>query len=528
MILDHTIAATLNAALKGLPLSAINWSPNGAPGWQNNLVERVLAADACDRMHIYKTAIAGLPDRAAIEAEVFSADRNMDLEKIPQTDIGNAEMLAAFYGDRLRFDHRRNRWLVWEKSRWVTDNDGEVQRLVIDTIRRRMEIVIHIQDSAKRKEAIKFCLQSESASHYRAIAEIGKVLRPITDNGKGWDADPWLLGCTNGVVDLKTGQLHQGHPTERISMSTKQDYDPDAKAPRWEAFLSQVFNGDQEMISFVQKAFGYAITGDVREQCLFLCWGGGANGKSTLLTTIRKAIGEYANNTSFSTFELSQRGSQSNDLAALSAARLVTAAETNETSRLNEARVKAITGGDPITARFLYSEYFDYIPGFKVFLAMNHLPAIYGTDTGIWRRIRLIPFTVSFLGREDKTLDAQLEHELPGILAWLVRGALLWQQDGLTPPETVTKATEAYRMDSDLVLQFLESETVLHEKARIKAGDLYGLYLKWCQSNHDDPMNQQTFGRRMRERGFEKIKQSGAHHYLGVGLPTEHGMFKDD
>jgi len=527
MILDQTISIALNQALKGLPSEAIVYSPNGAPDWQNELVSRVINADPGKRMEVYKQAISGHANKVSIEAEVFTADRKLDLDNVPLTDTGNAELFAEFFGDRVRYDHRRSRWLIWQQHRWQPDTDGEINRLGIEAIRRRMELATHISDQAKRKEALKWALSSESRYKMDAMTKIASNLRPISDSGDSWDSDPWLLGCSNGVVDLRSGKLRPGYQLDRITMTTGIDYDPSARAPRWERFLDEVFDGDQNMVQFVQRALGYSLTGDVREQCLFLCWGGGANGKSTMLSTVRKALGDYSRNTSFSTFELNNRNSNTNDMAGLAGSRLVTASETSDATRLNEARVKAVTGGDPVTARYLFSEFFTYTPTYKVFLAMNHLPIIYGTDTGIWRRIRLIPFNVSFLGREDKTLDSVLASELPGILVWILEGVKAWQDIGLNPPETVTAATNSYRMDSDMVQQFLDAETVMDAAAKVKAGELFKKYKDWCQANYSDPMTQNAFGRRMREHGIQKERVSGFPYYLGLGLLIDEGLFKD-
>jgi putative DNA primase/helicase len=271
------------------------------------------------------------------------------------------------------------------------------------------------------------------------------------------------------------------------------------------------------MVEFTQRAAGYSFTGDIREHLLFLCHGRGANGKSTLLNALRATLGDYSTNTPFSTFELNQ-SSATNDVAALDGLRFVTASETSETKRINEARVKAITGGDPVTARFLFGEFFTYRPTYKVWLAMNHRPGITGTDEGIWRRIRLIPFDVSFLGREDKTLAQELEAERQGILAWAVQGALKWQAGGLTEPAAVLAATEAYRRESDLLAQFLDDCTIQKAGARVKAGDLYKAYTAWCKDNNEKELTGTTFGRRMKEREVDSVKQSGNVWYLDIGL----------
>ncbi len=526
-LLDPRVATALNALTKGIPAETVGFTPNGAPGWQNALVAEVSAAAPGTHRQVFIHLLKARPDKAAIEAEVFTADRVRDIYNLPLTDTGNAEALAEIYGSQLRYDHRRLRWLVWTGTRWEPENAGELKRLAIESIRRRQMIALEMKDTEKRKEAVKWTLASENAQKLTNAAEIAKHLRPIADNGEHWDADGWLLGCTNGVLDLRTGTLRPGTPYDRITMTTGLDYDPAAACPRWDLFLNEIFNADQDLIEFIQRAVGYSLTGDTREQCLFLCWGGGANGKSTFLAVLRHVLTDYARNTPFSTFEQNRRDQNTNDIASLYGARLVTASETSEASRLNEARVKAITGGDPVTARFLFTEFFTYTPAYKIWLAMNHLPSITGTDEGIWRRIRLIPFTVSFKGKEEKDLTTKLESEKLGILAWAVRGALEWQRIGLSAPAAVVKATEEYRDDSDLVAQFLEECTIRNERASVKAGELYKEFTKWCDQYSYQPLNQNTFGRRMVERGEKSEKHSGSKWYHGIGLPVKNFMKGD-
>jgi putative DNA primase/helicase len=304
------------------------------------------------------------------------------------------------------------------------------------------------------------------------------------------------------------------------------DFDPSAPCPRWIRFLDEVFAGDRDLIGFVQRAVGYSLTGDTREQCLFLCHGKGANGKSTMLSTLRTVLGDYSANTPFSTFELGDRAGNTNDLAALAGTRLVTAAETSEARRLNEARVKAVTGGDPVTARFLYTEYFTYVPTYKIWLSMNALPTVAGVDDGIWRRLRLIPFGVSFKGREDRTLEETLRAEVPGILAWAVDGCLDWQRRGdLLAPKAVTDATEAYRDESDIVGHFLgDATSKVGTDKGVKASDLYSAYTRWCLNMGEKPETATAFGRRLGDLGFEKKRAGVGMFYYGlslIGTPDE-------
>jgi putative DNA primase/helicase len=527
-VLEHKIALAANLLLQGLPAFAVEFSPNGSPAWQNEMIALLLATDPSERIKALREYLKGRTDLPQIDAEIMSAD----LPPIPETklhltDTGNAEMLASRFGDQIRFDRRRSRWLVWYKHRWLPDEDGTVQRMVLEAVRERMKLTAEINDPKERKEAYKFLMGSESSYRIRSTMDCASWLYPISDKGDGWDKDPMLLCCNNGIVDLKTGELRRGYPGDRITMCTGLDYNPSSSCSRWEQFLNEIFCGDLEMVNFIQRACGYSITGSVKEQCLFLAWGGGANGKSTFLNSLRQSLGDYARNTPFSTFEQTRHDTGTNDLAALSTTRFITASETSEASKLNEARVKAITGGDPVTARFLFAEYFSYYPIYKIWLAMNHLPSITGTDDGIWRRIRLIPFTENFKGREDLDLGQKLAEEKEGILAWIVRGCLDWQKIGLQAPEKIHKATDDYRVSSDELAQFLGDCTQPNDRAKIKSGDLYREYVTWCNSFDYKPIHQQAFGRRMTDHGIKSERKSGNYWYIGIGLKVKEQFMRE-
>lgn len=231
-----------------------------------------------------------------------------------------------------------------------------------EAARDRLKGTANIRDDEKRDQLVTWALKSESQYRLRAALELAKTTLPVSDAGDGWDSNPFLLGLRNGVLDLRTGQLRPAQPEDRITIHTPIPFAPKAHCPRFEQFLSEVFLGDSELVGFVQRAVGYCLTGNVSEQCLFLCYGEGANGKSTFLETIRYVFGGYAHNLPFSAFELAARSGIPNDLAGLVGKRLVTAVETSENARFNESRIKALTGEDRCTARFLYGEYFSFDP----------------------------------------------------------------------------------------------------------------------------------------------------------------------
>lgn len=466
-----------------------------------------------------------LPDLERISddlAQVQSAPALcLDLAELHHRDLGNAEALVALYGDRLRYDWRQGRWLIWQEHHWVPDMDGHMGRVANSVARARMKAAADIDDKAARKAAYKWALRSEDRPRLAAMVALARNLKPIATAGAEFDAAPWLLGVSNGVVDLRTGTLQSGRPGDNITKSTGIVFDPRAEAPRWRKFLREIFDDDLDLVAYVRRAVGYCLTADCREECLFLLWGGGFNGKTVLLNILRALNGDYAANTPFSTFEATRYHTIPNDLAALVGKRLVTASETAEARRLNEARIKALTGRDPITCRFMRQEWFTYTPVFKVWLAMNNKPAIRGTDEGIWRRIRLIPFTVSFKGRADLTLEHKLKRELPGILAWGVRGCLDCQRNGLQEPDAVLAATEAYRTESDVLDRFLADCTIAGDGLMVRTGTLYQAYIDWCKETGEKPLGGRWFGRKLSERGVDRFRDKKARYYVGLGLPAD-------
>ena len=440
----------------------------------------------------------------------------------PLTDAGNAELFAALYGHILRFDHARNRWLIWEEHRWAPDSDGEVRRLAKKAARVRYRTALDIEDLDLRGKTASSAVRSESRQRLDACLALARSEHPIADSGMTWDPDPYLLGVANGVVDLRTGMIRSGHPDDRLTMQVPVQYHVKAECPRWQQFLHQVFQRDEELIGFVQRALGYSLTGSVREQVLFLCYGTGSNGKSVFLDMLRNVLGDYAMNIPFTVLELQQRPSLTNDLASMAGRRLVTSSETNESTRLNEARIKALTGGDPITARFLYSESFTYEPVAKFWLAVNHLPRVRDDSYGFWRRVRVLPFNEQFTGDDaDKGLPCKLLEELPGILNWGVQGALNWRLVGLAPPSAVMTATQAYRKDNDELDGFVADCCVVADGVRAEPGHLFSEYQRWSKEQgilERHRLGSRSFGTRIRERFGDSVSSNGKRYFLGIGL----------
>lgn len=441
--------------------------------------------------------------------------------RFPRTDSGNAELIAQMYGSRLRYDHRRGRWLLWATHYWKPDSDGEIHRLALEAARERYRRAASIEDLADKTKESAFAIQSENKGRLEAAVSLAQNLRPIADTGEHWDDNPWLLGCPNGVVDLRTGQLRDGKPTDRITMSTGISFDPNAKCPRFERFIAEVFP-DPKLRDWIDKALGYSATADVTEQCFFDPYGSGGNGKTVLVEVVSFVLGDYAHVAPFSMFEAQYDNPIPNDLAALDHKRFVTASETKPNSRFNEARLKELAGSGRISARFLYQEPFTFQPVAKIWLSTNHRPHVEDETDGFWRKVRLIPFVVKFTdGNADRSLTNKLKAEAEGILAWLVRGAMRWRTEGLEPlPECVILATATYRQDEDPLSDFIGAKCVTDPKAAIGATTLYKAYKVWAESEGmtgKDVLTATTFGTRMGTR-FAKRHDRGGAVYDGIAL----------
>lgn len=431
------------------------------------------------------------------------------------SDTGNAECMIALHGDDFRFDHTRKKWLVWKDARWQVDGDGDAERAAVGTIRQRQEAALEIPDTDRRKKVLNYLISAENQTKQKGLLTQGGILRPFATTIARFDQDIWAAGAPNGLLYLDTGTLYEPSRTHLITMCLGTAVDVEADCPRWLRFLAEVFNDDKELIEFVQRCIGYSLTGDTSEQKMFLCHGSGANGKSVFLETLSLVLGDYAAGTPFATFDADRRTDATNDLAALKGKRFVTVIESDEDRRLAEARVKAVTGQDAITCRFLYGEFFTYKPTFKLWMAMNHKPIIRGTDRGIWRRIVLIPFTQNFEGREDKNLADDLRGELPGILNWAAQGLRRWRSDGLGTARVVVQATEEYRRESDLVGQWFEDCAGSSPTAFTPAAEAYTSFRNWCKTYGFREQTQTSFGRAMEEKGYRKGKEGGTRGYKG-------------
>lgn len=439
---------------------------------------------------------------------------------LPRTDLGNAERFVARFGRDVRYLPAWKRWILWDGRRWAIDETLGITRLAKDVVRHMYEEAGQLETSAARKELVGWAVKSEQAAKLRAMLELVQAEPGIAITPAALDADPWRLSCRNGTIDLRTGELHPHRREDLITKIVPAPYDSVMECPRWMTFLDRVLAGDEALIQFVQRAVGYSLTGLTSERALFFLYGYGRNGKSKFLEVLRALLSGYASQADFTTFIERKGDGPRNDIARLFGARLVTSSEVGEGKRLNESLVKTLTGDETITARFLHAEFFEYKPAFKLWLAANHRPVVRGTDDGIWDRVRLIPFTVRITDAEkdDQLLD-KLVAELPGILAWAVRGCVEWQREGLGLPEAVRVATEQYRRDSDTLGAFLDECCELGMPTYEEpATPLYEAYTAWCNRSGEYQLTQTKFGTALEERGIGVKKRNGKKVRVGIRL----------
>ena len=434
------------------------------------------------------------------------------------TDLGNARLFAKVFAHDLRYTPSFG-WLEWDGKRWSRDELGTVFARAKEITDRLVREAESIRDVNVRMAVMAHALRSQSSRAIKAMVELAQSDTHLAVASSFFDLDRWLFNCVNGMIDLRTGQLREHRREDLLTKIAGCEFDPSAPCPLWEKFLGRVFAGDLELIGFVQRAAGYTLTGSTCEHVLFLLFGTGANGKTTLLEIIRAVLGDYGMQADFNTFLERRQDGPRNDLARLKGARMVTAVEAEAGRALAEAVVKQATGGDTITARFLYHELFEFVPEFKLFLGTNHKPVIKGSDYGIWRRIRLLPFGVTIPPEErDRDLIEKLKAELPGILAWMVRGCQEWQRVGLQEPKMVVAATENYRTEMDVLGDFLEDCCVQHANASVLATPLYTAYRIWAEDNGERISSKRSFGMRLSERGFQRKKSNGIVVWLGIEL----------
>jgi P4 family phage/plasmid primase-like protien len=440
----------------------------------------------------------------------------------PLSELGNAARFCALFGGDVRFVPELGAWLVWRDGHWTWDTDGsQTRQLVADLVADIYDDVIGNPDEGEL--FLKWARTSSKSQTIRNVHGLVKDIQAIRVSIQDLDADHMVIGLAGGrlALDLETGRSRPADKRDYITKAAASDsLGHPAEAQRWLKFLDEIFQGDSELIDWLKRFMGYALTGRTDEQFFVFFYGHGANGKSVLITAMNKLWGDYVRTIQPETLMQQKRASAeaSPDLARLAGARLVAGSETEDGQRLSEVTIKTLTGGDRITARNLHKDSFEFQPCMKLMLAGNHLPQINGTDHSIWRRVRAVPFGRTFKKEEqDNGLDAALWSERAHILAWMAEGTKEWLTRGLRDvPTAISKTTDEYRLSEDLVGAWISERTMAW--GTTAAASLYADYKVWAANGGTKPMSNQAFGRQMTHRQFKKIRDRTGIIYSDISL----------
>ena len=441
------------------------------------------------------------------------------------TDYGNAERLVERHGNDVRYCREAKSWYVWDGKRWAPDANGEIDRRAKNTVRNIYHEAGDEDDAARRKATAKWARVSESAHHLADMVRVAETELDVTIRRDAFDANPWLWGCANGVIDLRADVLLPHAREYFMTKLSPVEYDPAATFAMWDEFLGYATNGNAELQGFLRRAAGCSLTGQpADDDRFFFIHGPPGGGKSTFIEAIQAVWGDYKRAANFDTFMTHYNaGSARSDLARLNDARLVTSIEIPEGKKLDEAALAALTGGDTITARFHYHGEFEFHPRFKLWIAGNHEPVIQNNDSPIWRRLLKIPFThVVPEDKRDAAVKATLRNNPQAhaaILAWAVRGCAEWQQNGLAPPNCVRMATATYRAEQDIVAEFVGERCIVKSGCELERDEGYAAFKEWCAgAGITKPITRTVFVQRLKADFNLRRAHGSVRIFQGVGL----------
>lgn len=457
------------------------------------------------------------PDgRWALKNKVPSEDKEHDMFNL--TDMGNAERLIGGYGEYLRYCYEAGYWLVWNGKVWAKDAGDQIMALAKETVRGIYAEAANTRDDRQRKELADHAKKSESESKLHAMIALARDLVPI--KVQDLDANNMLFNCQNGTIDLRTGILNRHRREDFITSISPVEYNPNAHSDLWERHLLRVTGNNRELIAYLQRVFGYCLTGETKEQVMFFIFGSTKTGKSKTIGAVVWVLGDYTKQTPSETLLIKRYGAHS-DKARLVGSRMVVAIEAEKGEKLASALIKNMTGEDRMTARFLYKEHFEFYPTFKIFLVANDKPVIRGEDSAMWERVKLIPFKQFIpLAERDKDLGEKLKEEGKGILAWMVKGCLDWQKrKDLLEPEEVSTETAIYRSEMDILVDFLDDCCIVERTAKVAHSDLYQAYEEWCCRNDEEPIAKKMLTIELQGRNFvAKRGHAGKKVWHGLAL----------
>ena len=432
-----------------------------------------------------------------------------DAEPCAANEDAIASRFAEKYKDTLRYCHSWATWLRWDEICWVHDD---------------RKLAFHFAREAAREANVAGKATPAKASTAAGVERFAQADPGLSTVGDDWDRDPFKLATPKGTVNLRTGETGPANPADHITKRTGVGPAlPGTATPLWSKFLHDATKGDAGLTAYLQRLLGYCLTGDTTEQMLGFFHGGGGNGKGVLVNTFTAILGDYATVAPMEAFTASKSDRHPTELAMLQGARFVTAQETEEGRGWNEPRIKQLTGGDPITARFMKMDFFTYVPMFKLILVGNNKPNLKSVDDAIRRRFQMVPF-IHKPAAPDPKLTEKLRDEWPGILRWAIDGCLEWQRQGLNPPKVVLDATKAYFEDQDLFRVWLDEHCEEGPRKEDTTAALYGSWSSWAVRNGDDPGSGKAFSARMIKAGFESAKhitgQHGKRGFKGVTVKS--------
>ncbi|MDB0510937.1 phage/plasmid primase, P4 family [Ralstonia solanacearum] len=559
-LIDAGIVATTAMHGANAPVEKTDWSPlagkavliwpdRDKPGWEYaaNAAQAMLRAGAVSVAILVppEDAPAGWDAADAIEEGfdiggylaagarvpvVLEVDDTVSADVLEgvdwETEDGLATAFTRRYGDDWRYCSLWGKWLVWTGVRWNSD---------------QLLYVTHLSRGICRSASLKAdtARQKTKLASSATIAAVEKIARSDPKHAATadeWDADVWALNTPGGVVDLRTGQLRAHRREDRmtkVTTATPRGRNGEG-CPAWLAFIADITGGNTDLAAYLQRVVGYCLTGVTSEHALFFLYGTGANGKSVFVNVLTTILGDYAANAPMDTFMEARGDRHPTELAGLRGARLVSSIETEQGRRWNESKVKAITGGDKVSARFMRQDFFDYLPQFKLLIAGNHKPAIRNVDEAMKRRLHLIPFTVTVPPeRRDGRLTEKLLKERDGILAWAIEGCLAWQRQRLDPPDCVRSATEEYFDEEDAIGDFLDEEAQCHQQARVAVADVFLRWQEWAGRRGEYVGTSRWLAQQLTNRGFERTRlHGGVKGLAGISLkPKDYGNrlpYRDD
>lgn len=459
--------------------------------------------------------------------EVARAQLDAEHTQCPDTDIANSRRFARQHGMKVHFTPERG-WFVWDGRRWVVDEKLiTVQELAKSTA---LRIFDEVKAAANRDELYRHAKRSQSRQAIESMLSLARSEPGIPLRLTDFDSNGWLFNVANGTVDLRTGQLVAHQPDQLISNISEVVFEPGAEAKLWGSFLCRVTDGNDELYAYLRRLVGYLLVADVSDQSLHFLYGLGANGKSVFCEVLQRLLGDYAITASPDLIMLRRHGGIPNDVARLRGVRVALMNETSQGSRFDEAKLKDLTGGDTLTARFLHQEFFDFRPSHRILIRGNHKPAINGTDEGIWRRLRLVPFTVQIPPDEqDRDLLHKLEGELPGILQWAIAGCLEWQREGLKPPAIISDAVRQYREESDTLGRFIVENCEVRKPGQVKSSSFYQRYQQFAEHAGERWIAAKDVPAEMERRGFVYKRGTGGQRlYLGIEFAQSEALWEPE